>query len=196
MDSSDDARSCHRPGFTWIQNPCCWGNRCSEFLDTRILDLVRLFTLWPVVFLPWLIIAWTRRSKIIENLAVVNYDTNNLYLAPYDWRLSYYNLEERDGYFSKLKVTIEGLKLVSPQSYNVNADGFLTQAATTEESCRCCTFYGMLCMLFYIFLLQCGRTDKWTRFFWYALIVKLKSLLLPVTHTVFVRTLVAVMWTG
>ncbi|KAF9075627.1 LACT-domain-containing protein [Rhodocollybia butyracea] len=51
-------------------------------------------------------------SKIIENLAVVNYDTNNLYLAPYDWRLSYTNLEERDGYFSKLKSIIEGFKLV------------------------------------------------------------------------------------
>lgn len=50
------------------------------------------------------------RSKIIENLAAVNYDTNNLYMAPYDWRLSYYNLEERDGYFSKLKQTIEGFK--------------------------------------------------------------------------------------
>ncbi|KAE9399765.1 Lecithin:cholesterol acyltransferase [Gymnopus androsaceus JB14] len=49
-------------------------------------------------------------SKIVENLAVVNYDTNNLYLAPYDWRLSYWNLEERDGYFSKLKSTIEGFK--------------------------------------------------------------------------------------
>lgn len=48
------------------------------------------------------------RSKIVENLAVVGYDTNNLHLAPYDWRLSYYNLEERDGYFSKLRATIEG----------------------------------------------------------------------------------------
>lgn len=52
------------------------------------------------------------RSKIVENLAVVNYDTNNLYLAPYDWRLSYYNLEERDGYFSRLKSTIEGLRFI------------------------------------------------------------------------------------
>lgn len=50
------------------------------------------------------------RSKIIENLAVVNYDTNNMVLAPYDWRLSYYNLEVRDGYFSRLKTSIEGLK--------------------------------------------------------------------------------------
>ncbi|KAF9228378.1 LACT-domain-containing protein [Gyrodon lividus] len=49
-------------------------------------------------------------AKIIENLAVVNYDTNNLYLAPYDWRLSMWNLEERDGYFSRLKATIEGFK--------------------------------------------------------------------------------------
>ncbi|GJE91506.1 LACT-domain-containing protein [Phanerochaete sordida] len=47
-------------------------------------------------------------SKIVENLAVVNYDTNNLHLAPYDWRLSFYNLEVRDAYFSKLKATIEG----------------------------------------------------------------------------------------
>lgn len=50
------------------------------------------------------------RSKIVENLAAVNYDTNNLDLAAYDWRLSYSNLEERDGYFSKLKTTIERLK--------------------------------------------------------------------------------------
>ncbi|KAH9048475.1 Lecithin:cholesterol acyltransferase-domain-containing protein, partial [Lactarius hengduanensis] len=48
--------------------------------------------------------------KVIENLAVVNYDTNNLVLAPYDWRLTPYNLEERDGYFSTLKTTIEGFK--------------------------------------------------------------------------------------
>lgn len=52
--------------------------------------------------------SYVPRSKIVENLAAVNYDTNNLHLAPYDWRLSYYNLEERDGYFSKLRATIEG----------------------------------------------------------------------------------------
>ena len=52
------------------------------------------------------------RSKIVENLAVVNYDTNNLHLAPYDWRLSFYNLEVRDAYFSRLKTTIEGFKYV------------------------------------------------------------------------------------
>ncbi|KAJ1305939.1 hypothetical protein OPQ81_010658 [Rhizoctonia solani] len=49
-------------------------------------------------------------SKIIENLAVINYDTNNLYMAAYDWRLSYYNLEVRDGYFSRLKAQVEMFK--------------------------------------------------------------------------------------
>jgi phospholipid:diacylglycerol acyltransferase len=41
---------------------------------------------------------WT---KVIENLACLNYDTNNMILASYDWRLSYSNLEVRDGYFSR-----------------------------------------------------------------------------------------------
>lgn len=93
--------------------------RAAEGIDAAS-SLIQGYWIWwgltlrRTVFLSWLIVTWTRRSKIIENLAVVNYDTNNLYLAPYDWRLSYYNLEERDGYFSKLKVTIEGLKLAPP----------------------------------------------------------------------------------
>ncbi|KAI9061697.1 LACT-domain-containing protein [Trametes sanguinea] len=62
-------------------------------------------------------------SKIIENLAVVNYDTNNLHLAPYDWRLSYYNLEERDAYFSKLRSTIEGFVLKWVESPNHGRGG-------------------------------------------------------------------------
>lgn len=51
-------------------------------------------------------------SKIIENLAVVDYDPNNLFLAAYDWRLSLSNLEERDGYFSQLKTRIEEMRCV------------------------------------------------------------------------------------
>ncbi|KIP11356.1 hypothetical protein PHLGIDRAFT_21774 [Phlebiopsis gigantea 11061_1 CR5-6] len=64
-------------------------------------------------------------SKIIENMAAVNYDTNNLHLAPYDWRLSYSNLEVRDSYFSKLKATVEGFVfkwVESPQHGNGGPD--------------------------------------------------------------------------
>nr|VWP02474.1 Zn(2)-C6 fungal-type domain-containing protein [Ganoderma boninense] len=66
--------------------------RAAEGIDAAS-NFVRGYWLW---------------SKIVENLAVVGYDTNNLHLAPYDWRLSFFNLEERDGYFSRLRATIEG----------------------------------------------------------------------------------------
>lgn len=46
-------------------------------------------------------------SKIIENLAAVGYDINQIYLASYDWRLSTSNLEVRDHYFSELKSRLE-----------------------------------------------------------------------------------------
>jgi phospholipid:diacylglycerol acyltransferase len=83
-----DAASSFMQGY-WI-----W----SEFyITTKYIFLTLLFV----------------RSKIIENLAAVNYDTNNLYLAPYDWRLSLWNLEERDGYFSKLKSIVEVFKYAS-----------------------------------------------------------------------------------
>jgi hypothetical protein len=71
------------------------------------------------------------RSKIVENLAVLNYDTNNLHLAPYDWRLSYWNLEERDGYFSRLKTTIEGFKSVARRLSGQSCNSL--QASTKKE---------------------------------------------------------------
>ncbi|CEG44972.1 phospholipid-diacylglycerol acyltransferase plh1 [Plasmopara halstedii] len=46
-------------------------------------------------------------GKLVENLAEIGYDSNNLYMAAYDWRLMPHLLEERDGYFTKLKYTIE-----------------------------------------------------------------------------------------
>ncbi|KAI8343654.1 Lecithin:cholesterol acyltransferase-domain-containing protein [Chlamydoabsidia padenii] len=51
-------------------------------------------------------------GKIIENLAAIGYDNNNMILASYDWRLSFYNLEVRDKYFTKLKADLETFKLI------------------------------------------------------------------------------------
>ncbi|GAA6053369.1 hypothetical protein JCM3770_004134 [Rhodotorula araucariae] len=53
-------------------------------------------------------------GKAIENLAVLNYDHDDLSLASFDWRLSFYNLEVRDHYFSRLKMSIE---------FNLNVHG-------------------------------------------------------------------------
>ncbi|KAJ2803230.1 phospholipid:diacylglycerol acyltransferase [Coemansia guatemalensis] len=46
-------------------------------------------------------------GKAIENLAALGYDSNDMALAAYDWRLSYYDLERRDQYFSRLQSKIE-----------------------------------------------------------------------------------------
>ncbi|CAG8436445.1 3837_t:CDS:10 [Diversispora eburnea] len=46
-------------------------------------------------------------GKMIQNFAAIGYDSNNMHLAAYDWRLSFSNLEVRDKYFSKLKSNIE-----------------------------------------------------------------------------------------
>ncbi len=48
-------------------------------------------------------------SKMIENMADVGYDPVNMALLPYDWRLSFPLLEERDGYLTTLKAKIESL---------------------------------------------------------------------------------------
>ncbi|GMM32467.1 phospholipid:diacylglycerol acyltransferase [Martiniozyma asiatica (nom. inval.)] len=51
-------------------------------------------------------------NKVLENLAVIGYGPENMVSASYDWRLSYLDLERRDGYFSKLMKQIElNLKL-------------------------------------------------------------------------------------
>ncbi|KAI8391431.1 Lecithin:cholesterol acyltransferase-domain-containing protein [Radiomyces spectabilis] len=50
-------------------------------------------------------------AKVIENLAAIGYDSNDMHLASYDWRLSFYNLEVRDKFFTKLKSLIETSKL-------------------------------------------------------------------------------------
>lgn len=49
-------------------------------------------------------------ARIIENLAEIGYDHNNLIIAPYDWRLDVVELEKRDKYFLRLKSQIELLK--------------------------------------------------------------------------------------
>ncbi|KAI9090481.1 Lecithin:cholesterol/phospholipid:diacylglycerol acyltransferase, partial [Phlyctochytrium arcticum] len=46
-------------------------------------------------------------AKLISNLGALGYDSNNMHLASYDWRLSLTKLEIRDRFFTKLKSTIE-----------------------------------------------------------------------------------------
>lgn len=48
-------------------------------------------------------------GKLIENLAQVGYNPSNMAMQPYDWRLPFHLMEERDGFFTNLKNRIEAL---------------------------------------------------------------------------------------
>ncbi|VVT47390.1 uncharacterized protein SAPINGB_P001687 [Magnusiomyces paraingens] len=52
-------------------------------------------------------------NRILENLAAVGYDSGSMMVASYDWRLAYQDLETRDQYFSKLKLSIENYLLTT-----------------------------------------------------------------------------------
>lgn len=48
-------------------------------------------------------------GKLIENLADVGYTPSTMAMEPYDWRLAFPVLEERDGYLSRLRSRIEDM---------------------------------------------------------------------------------------
>eukprot|EP00899_Mesostigma_viride_P014063 jgi/Mesvir1/22658/Mv14092-RA.1 len=52
-------------------------------------------------------------APLIEALAAAGHDESSLYMASYDWRLAFPNLELRDRYFSRLANTIEDLKALN-----------------------------------------------------------------------------------
>jgi hypothetical protein len=114
------------------------------------------------------------RSKVVENLAVINYDTNNLYLAPYDWRLSYYNLEVRDGYFSRLKTTIEGLKCVAlPKFFRSNYESTLFRKRQNKKVVVAAHSMGSTVRHHHLYTYETWYPNLKIlvlfRFFWYAL---------------------------
>lgn len=54
-------------------------------------------------------------GKLLENLADIGYDGSMMSMEPYDWRLAFPKLEERDGYLTKLKYKIEAFHKASGQ---------------------------------------------------------------------------------
>jgi len=48
-------------------------------------------------------------GKLIEALASVGYDPSNMRMHPFDWRLPFHLLEERDGFLTNLKSSIEAM---------------------------------------------------------------------------------------
>ena len=57
----------------------------------------------------WFVPGYFVWGKVIESLGEVGYDANMIHAATYDWRLSPVQLQQRDGYFTRLKAEIETL---------------------------------------------------------------------------------------
>eukprot|EP01129_Flabellula_baltica_P010969 TRINITY_DN4711_c0_g1_i2.p1 TRINITY_DN4711_c0_g1~~TRINITY_DN4711_c0_g1_i2.p1 ORF type:complete len:598 (-),score=128.54 TRINITY_DN4711_c0_g1_i2:237-2030(-) len=58
-------------------------------------------------------------GKLIQNLGYLGYDTNDIYMASYDWRLALELNNERDHYFDKLKMNIELLRKSSGEKVTI-----------------------------------------------------------------------------
>jgi phospholipid:diacylglycerol acyltransferase len=57
----------------------------------------------------WFVPGYFVWGKVIESLGEVGYDPNSIHAATFDWRLSPEQLETRDGYFTRLKHSVETL---------------------------------------------------------------------------------------
>jgi phospholipid:diacylglycerol acyltransferase len=93
---------------TFVADKACWQRHLS--LDPKTgLDPagIRLRNsqgfeaadFWTDYFWVW--------DRMISNLAEIGYDGSTMSMEPYDWRLDYKLLEQRDGHFTKLKKKIE-----------------------------------------------------------------------------------------
>ena len=58
---------------------------------------------------------------MIELYADFGYDSNNFIMAPYDWRLGFKQLQERDGYLMQIKHKIEMLSNIQKKKVVVIA---------------------------------------------------------------------------
>ncbi|KAJ1408428.1 Lecithin:cholesterol/phospholipid:diacylglycerol acyltransferase [Sesbania bispinosa] len=91
-----------------LQRPLCWLEHLSLHNETG-LDPPGI----RVRAVPGLVAADNFASDylvwavLIENLARIGYEGKNLYMAAYDWRLSFQNTESRDQALSRLKSNIE-----------------------------------------------------------------------------------------
>lgn len=99
---------------TQLFNPQCWWEHMHLDSETWLdPDDIKLRAVQGLVGADYFIQGYWIWARLIEDLAAIGYDSNNLDLQSYDWRLSFPALEIRDGYFTRMKNNII-------QMYNCN----------------------------------------------------------------------------
>ena len=74
-------------------------------------------------------------GKLIENLADVGYDSSTMSMEPYDWRVAFPILEERDGYLTKLKHTIEAMHKTSGKKVVLSSHSMVSSSPSCASAC-------------------------------------------------------------
>ncbi|OIT36012.1 PREDICTED: putative phospholipid:diacylglycerol acyltransferase 2 [Nicotiana attenuata] len=95
--------------FTEIfKRPLCWLEHLSLDNETGLDPPgIRVRAVPGLVAADYFAPGYFVWSVIIENLAKIGYEQKNMYMAAYDWRLSFQNTEIRDQSLSRLKSKIE-----------------------------------------------------------------------------------------
>uniref|UniRef100_A0A7N0VA29 phospholipid:diacylglycerol acyltransferase n=1 Tax=Kalanchoe fedtschenkoi TaxID=63787 RepID=A0A7N0VA29_KALFE len=91
-----------------IKRPLCWLEHLSLHNETGLdPEGIRVRAVPGLVAADYFAPGYFVWAILIENLAKIGYEGKNMYMAAYDWRLSFQNTETRDQSLSRLKSKIE-----------------------------------------------------------------------------------------
>ncbi|CAI9272898.1 unnamed protein product [Lactuca saligna] len=91
-----------------LQRPLCWLEHLSLDNETGLDPPgIRVRPVPGLVAADYFAPGYFVWAVLIENLAKIGYEGKNMYMAAYDWRLSFQNTEVRDQALSRLKINIE-----------------------------------------------------------------------------------------
>ncbi|XP_057804974.1 putative phospholipid:diacylglycerol acyltransferase 2 [Salvia miltiorrhiza] len=115
-----------------FKRPMCWLEHMSLDNETGLDPAgIRVRPVSGLVAADYFTPGYFVWANLIENLARIGYEEKNMYMAAYDWRLSFHNTQLRDQSLSRLKSKIElmyvtnGYKKVVVVPHSMGANYFL-----------------------------------------------------------------------
>ncbi|KAL1827732.1 putative phospholipid:diacylglycerol acyltransferase 2 isoform X2 [Daucus carota subsp. sativus] len=91
-----------------FRSPLCWTEHLSLDYETGLDPPgIRVRPVPGLIAADYFAPGYFVWAVLIENLAQIGYEDRNMYMAAYDWRLSFQNTEVRDRSLSRLKAQIE-----------------------------------------------------------------------------------------
>ncbi len=102
--------------------------RCN-YISTKFQLYPIIYTLCSLLFSSTLC-GYTRSVPPVQ----IGYTPNDMHMAAFDWRLSPYFLEKRDSYFTRLKSTIETMKVTSGEKVVLMSHSYGKRVSTATTA--------------------------------------------------------------